>query len=389
MLLISHRSSVSRIGLDMHVFEDLHQGSRTHCLELFSRVVLLSSTLHFVVLVAEPARLLESYPAFGTSNVEIVKMPHRSSPARLLMQIPVLAHRHRFDLLHTQYITPLLSPCATAVTIHDVLFESHPEFFGRFFTLRSKLLMRRSAHRSSLVFTVSEFSRNEIIEKYGLEREDVVTIANGVDSTRFFPGDHGASSLRTLGITPRQYLLTVGRLEPRKNHVGLLRAYACLSKPRPKLVIVGQRDFRFSEVMDVIADLSLKDDVVILEGIDDNFLPIIYRNALLFIYPTWAEGFGMPVLEAMASGVPVITSRTTSLPEVGGNAALYVQPENTRSIEQAINLLRKDPDLRGKLAALGLIRAKELNWDASAAVVSNAYQRFLTKKANGATLVCH
>jgi len=360
----------------MHTLDGIHQGSRTHCLELFSRAIKIAPHLQFVAFLAEPAKLEEATKGLFLSNVEFVKMEQRSPATRLLHQLPMLARRCRLDLLHTQYIVPPVSPCPTAVTIHDTLFESHPQFFTKSFTLRSKLLIRYSAGKSALLFTVSEFSRQELIKRYRLRGDQVTTISNGVDTTRFHPGSEGAETVAALGLHPGNYLLTVGRLEPRKNHAGLLNAYSKLAPPRPKLAIVGQRDFQYFEFLKLIDTLELKDDVILFENIEDSVLPALYRHSLSFVYPTWAEGFGMPILEAMASGTPVLTSAGTALEEVAGDAAIYLEPDDPESMASAIMKVVSDAELRQQLIRRGLERAAIFNWGESATRLVNAYERF-------------
>jgi glycosyltransferase involved in cell wall biosynthesis len=336
----------------------------------------LGDEFQFFVFLAEPEKLREATERFSYTNVEFVKMEHRSSPARLLLQLPALARKYHLDLLHTQYIAPPFSPCPTAVTVHDVLFESHPRFFTRSFQLRSKILVRSSARKSALVFTVSEFSRQELIRLYNLRSERVTTTENGVDLVRFHPGSEGSDEVRALGLNPGNYLLTVGRLEPRKNHAGLLRAYSKLPGSRPRLAIVGQRDFGYMDIFNLIETLGLKNEVSVFEGVEDSLLPALYRHALAFVYPTWAEGFGMPLLEAMASGVPVLTSTTTALPEVAGDAAIYIQPEDVESITSGLMKAISDADLRAHLVQRGFERTSLFSWDKSASNLVNSYREY-------------
>lgn len=373
------RNRTKRIGIDLHTFDGIHQGSRTHCLELFSRALELGPEFQFYVFLAEPEKLREIAGKFSQPNVELVKMSHQSAPVRLLMQFPGLARRYRLDLLHTQYIVPPMCPCPTAVTVHDTLFESHPQFFTKGFALRSKVLIRQSARKSALVFTVSEFSRREIVSRYEIAESRTTTIANGVDCARFHPGMDGDDAVRELGLEPGAYLLTVGRLEPRKNHAGLLRAYSRLAGPRPRLAIVGQRDFGYQELFELIETLGIKNDVSLFESIDDALLPALYRHALAFVYPTWAEGFGMPVLEAMASGVPVLTSNMTALPEVAGDAAVYFDPSDTESIAGAIAAIVADRARRMELVERGLKRVEAFGWDGSARKLVDAYARYFVE----------
>ena len=362
-----------RIGLDLHVVDGIYQGSRTHCLELFSRVIATTPECDFVIMAANPQNLAGFSTSFASSNVELVAMPHAIPATRLLWQLPRLVKQHCIDLLHTQYIGPPFSPCATAVTVHDILFESHPEYFARFFTLRSRILVRNSVRNSVKVFTVSEFSRKEIVERFLTKTDKIHTILNGVDRVRFYPGKDGQEHLDDFGLISGQYFLSVGRLEPRKNHVNLLRAWAKLSRPRPRLVIVGQRHFGYNEALNLISTLQLQRDVVVLDRVADDVLPAIFRHAKAFVYCSFAEGFGMPVLEAMASGVPVISSRTTALSEICEGAALLVQPHDVNEISAAIARLDQTAGIREDLIRRGMTRILAFSWDNSAAIVRNAY----------------
>ncbi len=370
---VKFSSSRPRIGLDLHVTDGLFQGSRTHCLELFSRVVAATPECDFIAVAAEPEKLLESTQGFSSPNVTLVRMPPAPAAIRLLWQLPQLARRYGMDLLHSQYIAPPFSPCPSVVTVHDILFESHPEYFEDLFVLRSRLLVRQSIRKSVEVFTVSDFSRRQISEAFPVNMSKVHTIHNGVDGERFFPGTQQQDIVRKYGLESGGYFLTVGRLEPRKNHANLLRAWAKLKSPRPRLVIIGQPHFGYREIFDQRHALGLNDEVAILENISDPELPAFYRNAKTFIFCSWAEGFGMPVLEAMASGAPVICSKSTALTEICADAALLVPPENVDRLSEAIRELDQDPESRSKLALRGLSRAKEFGWESSSEIVRNVY----------------
>jgi len=365
-----------RVGIDLHVADGMFQGSRTHCLELFSRVIALTPEIDFTVLAADPQKLVSSNENFARPNVTLFTMPKKAASVRLLWQLPQIVKQCKLSLLHAQYITPPLPFCATAVTIHDILFESHREYFERSFVLRSRLLVPLSARSSEAVFTVSEFSRKQICETYSIATDKVHVIPNGVNLARFFPGNAGLNSVRELGLEANSYFLTVGRLEPRKNHASLLRAWSQIDVPRPRLVIVGQRDFQYHDAIDLIRTLGL-------EHVSDAELPALYRNAKAFIYCSWAEGFGMPLLEAMASGIPVISSSGTALSEVGADAAIWIDPGNPREIANAIITLNKDTRRRDDLIQSGLTRAREYDWEKPAQTVRNVYRRIFELSLSG------
>ncbi len=365
----------TRLGIDFHVWDELYQGSRSHLLGLYKAAIVQAPDIDFVFFLDGTASLRTLHAEFRQTNVTLVHMPARPGLVRLGAQLPWLARRHRIDLLHTQYRLPLWRlgwgrfGAACACTIHDVLFETHPQYFPRLFTWQSRFFYRQAARRARLLLTVSAFSRQEIARHYGVPPEAIVLTPNAADGTRFFPGDAGADTVRALGLVPGRYLLTVGRLEPRKNHATLIEAYAQLPADAPDLVIVGQRDFHYAAALDAIRRHRLQSRVRVLENVGDVALPAVLRHALLFIYPSFAEGFGMPVLEAMVSGVPVITSDTTSLPEVGGNAAQWIDPFSAPAMTQAMARLIAEAALRQQMIAAGLAQARRFDWDDAAAAL--------------------
>lgn len=369
-----------RLGVDLHTLEGLHQGSRTHCLELFSRLPALLPGSRFFFFADFPHCDEAAIARLKGPNVELVTMPHSNPARRLLRQLPELAARYRLDLLHSQYITPPRLPCARALTVHDILFENFPEFFTPFFCFRSRLLVRHSARRAQIVYSVSEFSKSELVQRYGLPRDKVSVIWNAADLNRFHPGNEGRELVEALGLTPGEYLLTVGRLEPRKNHCRLLEAYARLPQPRPKLAVVGQRDFRFAEILAFKEKLGLGDDVLFLEHVSDAALPALYRHARVFAYPTLAEGFGMPVIEAMASGVPVMTSQTTALPEVAGDAALLIDPYSVPAIAGCLERLLGNDALALRLRTAGLEQARRFAWETEAGKLAAGYLAYFARQ---------
>ena len=195
----------------------------------------------------------------------------------------------------------------------------------------------------------------------------------GVDITRFFAGNAGKDIVENRGLNSKGYLLSVGRLEPRKNHVALLRAYSKLQSVDLPLVFIGQPDFGFDEIFQVIQDLNLVSRVHILSDVKDDELPAFYRHAKLFVYPSWAEGFGMPPLEAMASGVPVISSDSTSIPEVVGDAGVLVNPGDVDALAEAIDHLLSDQVFYSDLQQRGHKQVEAFKWSTAAEKVRAVY----------------
>lgn len=363
------------LGVDFHVWDGIFQGSRSHLVGLYRAAIVMAPEIDFVFFLGQPDSLAQAHAEFTAPHVRLVEMPHRPAPWRLGWQLPRLQRQHRLDLLHMQYRLPFVAAGPCACTIHDVLYETHPQFFSRSFVWQSRLTGRRAARRSALLFTVSEYSRDQIARLYGVPGAAIGITKNGVDFERFQPGAAGAEAVRALGLESGKYLLTLGRLEPRKNHVTLLRAYAGLGPDAPPLVIVGQRDFSYAAVFDEITRLQLGARVRLLDRVDDAALPAVLRHARLFVYPAFAEGFGMPVAEALASGVPVITSDTSSLPEVAGAGALLVDPHSPEALGAAMARLLADAALRERLVQACLQHVRQFDWPSAATVFVAALRR--------------
>jgi glycosyltransferase involved in cell wall biosynthesis len=239
------------------------------------------------------------------------------------------------------------------------------------------LMMRWAARHADMLFTVSDYSKQEISTRYGVAASQIDVVHNAVDTTHFCPGNKGSDFVTQRGLVSGEYLITVGRIEPRKNHANILRAYAQMPGKPPPLVIVGQRDFGYGDFETALAQMPATHKVLLLSNVGDEELPALCRHALAFIYPSLAEGFGMPPLEGLASGVPVITSATTAIPEVVGDAALLVDPTNVQELSDALQRVSANAELRASLVNKGLERAHHFTWKKSAQVQARSFQRFL------------
>lgn len=267
----------------------------------------------------------------------------------------------------------LWSPCTTGplgvgsqvVTIHDCAFLDRAECFTPRFATWLQWLVPRLARRVRQILTVSHYSKDRIADICRVPAEKIHVVHNGVDP-RFGPAsEQEIAAARERFALPPNYVLCVGSLEPRKNLPRLLEAWSQVSgqQNQPKLVLVGTTAAVFAS-----AKLEAPDESVILTGyVPDEMLPALYSGATAFVYPSLYEGFGLTVLEAMACGTPVICSSTTSLPEVAGDAAILVDPNDTAAIGHAIQNLLADEPLRNTLRVRGLARAQEFTWDRAAA----------------------
>jgi glycosyltransferase involved in cell wall biosynthesis len=368
-----------RIGIDAHHVNGKPQGSRTYLLELIRSLSRISSD-EIVVYSFRPE---ETRTVLGAEGVTHRRVFPESARLRLPVVVPALTVRDRLSVLHSQYVIPLFSSTPNVVTIHDILFESHPDLFEGAFSERSKALIRRSARRAEIVLTVSEFSRRALIEHYGLPSGKVRVTPNGVDRRVFRPiadDPHGARKRHGL---EGAFVLAVGRIEPRKNLVRLMRAF---SRARERLsggvrlVIAGQEDFRSRDVLQE-ATRHPQGSIVFLGAVPDEDLPALYNLAEAVAYPSLVEGFGIPILEAMACGTPVLASPRGALPEVGGDAVLWAEPEDEEALARGLERILTDSELRERLRAAGPPRARLFDWDETAKRTLEAYHEAVEPRA--------
>lgn len=373
-----------RIGIDFHSWDGIFQGSRSHLLGIYQAAIEQAPDIDFVFFLKDCASLAREYPAFTRPNVTLVATTRLPSWLRLTWQLPWQAHRHHIDVLHMQYRLPVWTTTKTVCTIHDLLCESHPQFFGLPFVWMAKVTTHIAVRKCESILTVSEYSKSELIQRHRIEPKYIGVTANGVDPSRFYPAQRvpdqqlkeELAMLGRLGLSPGQYILTVGRLEPRKNQANLIRAWGQLDRDAPTLVVVGQPDFSFKDISRAQSEVARP--VKLLSRVQDHELPVLMRHARLFAYPAYAEGFGMPVIEALASGVPVVTSDTTSLPEVAGPQAILVNPNAVSSIRDGLlaGLALKGAEKQRVIDA-GLAQAANYNWRDSARVLISHLRRAL------------
>jgi glycosyltransferase involved in cell wall biosynthesis len=278
-----------------------------------------------------------------------------------------------------------MSRVPIVVTIHDLSFEHFPQFFTpkeRFFFKRT---IPATARRAIKVLTVSEFSRRDLIETYGLPPDKVVVTPNGVGS-EFRPvrDDRDLEGLKKKYGIEREYLLSVGNLQPRKNLARLIKAYTRLRESveefRCQLVLVGRRAWLYKNIFHEAHRSRYAGDVILTDYVPEADLPGLYSGALAFVYPSIFEGFGLPVLEAMACGAPVITSNSSSLPEVVGDAGLMVDPFDEEALEKAMLRVVEDVHLRAQLSAQSVRQAAKFSWRQTAELTLAVYQEVMASR---------
>ena len=305
---------------------------------------------------------------------------------RLRLPIPVDLFTGPVDVFHSpDYVLPPLRQGKTVVTIHDLSFLRYPE--GAEPKLRRYLssAVPRAVSRADLVLGDSENTRNDIIELLSVPPGKVEVLYPGVDEIfRVVEDERILSEVSSLYGLDFPFILTVGTVEPRKNLILLLDAYAALRKASDvphKLVIAGGKGWLYEGVFRRVEELSLDEDVIFLGFVADQNLPALYSLADVFVFPSLYEGFGLPPLEAMACGTPVITSRTSSLPEVVDEAGLMVPANDPDMLTETIGRVLNDPGLGEDLAKRGVSQARKFTWQATGEKLLAIYQRLLEEGA--------
>ena len=299
------------------------------------------------------------------------------------------AERRGATLLHMPVgVGPVRCRLPVVVTIHDLAILRFPERFRTWFRNYARFVLPRIAIKAAKIITVSESSRTDIIERLNQSPERVVAIPNGV-SPGFRPqsGDSDEmAAVRRRYELPSRFAITVGSVEPRKNLVRLLHVVQALRSDAAtsdvQLVHVGPQGWLNRDVAQTYRELGLKSAVRFLGYVPAEDMPTLYSLAQVLVYPSLFEGFGLPVLEAMACGCPVVTSNVSSLPEVAGSAAVLVDPTSNESIADGVRRVWIDAALRGELRKLGLDRATQFSWERAARETARVYDSVLQSLSN-------
>ncbi len=287
--------------------------------------------------------------------------------------------RERIDVLHVTITAPLFVPARIVVTVHDIAFERYPQFYPPDFVARLRVMVPLAIRRAAIVLTLSEFSKQHIVRRYSVPSEKIVVVPCAAGSMYQPIYDEARlAAVRKRYGTSEHFILYVGDLQPRKNLKTLVTAYTRLRQTdtiRHKLVLVGRKGWLYDELFTVMRASGYIDDLVLTDYVPDEDLVALYNAANLLVYPSIFEGFGIPPLEAMACGTPVVTSTTSSLPEVVGDAAITVDPLDAEAMAQAIAQVLNNRALRAELIARGLRRASLFSWEETARTIQSVYQR--------------
>ena len=307
---------------------------------------------------------------------------------RLRLPLPVDLLTGRIDIYHSpDFVLPPVRRAKTVLTVHDLSFLRYPQCSSAPLLAYLMDAVPRSVRRADVILADSRSTQEDLVELLGVDPGRIRVVHAGVEE-RFVPLEDETEAKRVsgrYGIT-RPFILGLGTLQPRKNFVRLIRAYALLRQRYDlphQLVIGGGRGWLYEEIDDAIRSLHLEGDVLLIGFVGDSDLPALYRAADVFAFPSLYEGFGLPVLEAMGCGTPVVTSAVSSLPEVAGDAALLIDPRDESALAEAMARVYRDPTLRQEMVERGRGRVGAFSWRRCAEKVLEALEAVGTEDEHG------
>lgn len=365
-----------KIGIDAHALGSKSAGNESYYQQLLRALACHPSNGNRYIIYFTHADGEKQIPSCEQFRVK------RIWPAnpylRIPVSFPVECRKENLDVFHAQYILPPFCRSRSVTTIADILFESYPELYSRTERMIFGAFFPWSARRSDHIITVSQFSKKDIVGRYHVDPERV-TVVYEAPRQEF----RGMDVDRCREMLAREYdirlpfILYVGRINARKNLERLVGALSILSgKGFPHaLVIVGEQDWMAGRVLQKVRDVSLESKVRFVGYVPTEHLPVFYNAADLFVYPSICEGFGIPLVEAMACGVPVVTSFGSSLEEVASDAAVLADPYSTSSIANAMERVLSDQVFSSGLRKRGLRRACDFSEARKAQQTVDVYHR--------------
>src|SRR5687768_1264429 len=364
-----------RVAIDARKLHDF--GIGTYIRNLLRQLARIDRDTEYVLLCQEAD--LDVGTLLG-ANFRTVLEPSPNYSLREQIHVPWVLHRERPDVYHApHYVLPAGVRCRSVVTIHDCIHLMFPQYLpNRAAYAYARAAMWAAARRSDRILTVSEASKRDILHFFNVPPEKIVVVYNAIDEHfRVTPSDEDVARVRERYQLDHRFVLYVGNIKPHKNLVRLIEAFAALRSGEledTKLLIIGDEISKLPALRRAVHQYKLHKHVRFLGYVSDQTLSVLYRLTALFVFPSLYEGFGLPPLEAMASGAPVVTSNISSLPEVAGGAAELVDPYDVESIGEGLRRVLDDPAHAAEMRRKGLTRAREFSWDRSVARTHEVYQ---------------
>jgi glycosyltransferase involved in cell wall biosynthesis len=361
-----------RFSVDAHAIGCHLTGNEVYIRNLLHEFARLDRSNDFIAYVSKPGAHLQVPEAIRTSQVS--QNPFR----RLGLDLPMKLRSDKPDLLHVQYTSPLGCETPLVVSVHDVSYLEHPQYFTKFRSTQLRYTVGRTVKAAARILTPSEFSRKAILRHYRLDERKVVVVPNAVSSSfRPIERESAAAIIEEKFGIRGPFVLTVGDLQPRKNHLGLLHAFEETLRQHPhlphRLVFVGKETWYSKELHRAVLRSNVVGRVHFTNFVEDPDLLHFYGACHLFVFPSFYEGFGLPILEAMACGRAVACSSSTAMPEVANAAGILFDPYSVPEMARAISDVLLDDELRVRLERLGSHRAASFTWEKAAQGTLDVY----------------
>jgi glycosyltransferase involved in cell wall biosynthesis len=356
-----YEAVVPRFGYDLKTGLPRRVGSGEYCFQLLVNLNKIDKKNNYIIYL--PQKPTADLPK-EAKNWHYKIVGPKKMWTLIGLSLEFLFRRSKPDVFFspTHYL-PIFAPKKSAISILDVSYIHFPELFKSADLAQLTKWTKYSVGKASRVFTISQASKDDIIKEYKFPGYKIAVTYPGIRNV--LSSELGMDDFRNKYEIKKDYVLFVGTLQPRKNVSRLIEAFSKL-KEDVELVIVGKKGWLYEEILEAPKKYKVENKVKFLDSVTDDDLPAFYKNALCFILPSLYEGFGLPVLEAMKYGCPVITSNVSSLPEVGGDAALYADPQNTQDIKEKLELMINDKGLRTKLIEKGYEQVKKFSWEKTA-----------------------
>ena len=363
-----------RVAIDTRKLHDF--GIGTYIRNLLRQLARIDRHTEYILLCREPD--LGIAAQLGP-NFRSVREPSPNYSLREQVHVPWLLRRERPDVYHApHYVLPFAVGCRSVVTIHDCIHLMFPQYLpNRAAYAYARASMWAAARRSDRILTVSEASKRDILDLFNVRPDKVVVVYNAIDEHfSSTPSEEHVARVRERYQLDHKFVLYVGNIKPHKNLVRLIEAFSELRRTHDdlKLLIIGDEISRLPALRRAVHRHKLHKHVRFLGYLKDDTLTVLYRLASVFVFPSLYEGFGLPPLEAMASGTPVVTSNVSSLPEVTGDAAVLVDPYDVEAIGDGIRRVLDDPRFAEDLRRKGLERAREFSWERSVEKTQQVYR---------------
>lgn len=374
-----------RFAVDAHAIGRHLTGNEVYVRNLLSGLAAVDRGIECIAYISAPEARSWVPERFLVSRVS-------SNPfLRLGFDLARNLRRDQPALLHVQYTAPLGCHVPVVASVHDVSFLDHPEFFTAARVAQLRYTVARTVQRAVRVLTGSEFSRSSILRAYQLPPEKVVVVPNAAD-TAFRPiaPERAAAEVERRFRIPTPFILSVGDLQKRKNQIGLIRAFEQLAREHPfshSLVLAGKDTWFAPEVRQAARRSGLASRIHFTGFVSDDDLLYLYNACDAFVFPSFYEGFGIPVLEAMACGKAVCASNASAVAEVADGAAILFDPHSAAEIARSIRDVLVDSELRARMERLGLQRAGNFHWHATARKTLEVYRQVAALHAVSAPAV--